>query len=54
MKTQTDKEYFRSRALDELASEEAATDPVVSRVRRELAERYELLVTLSSDTPKLR
>lgn len=54
MQSPTDKEYFRSRALDEHARAEAASDPVIAQLHRELAERYERLVVLSRDTPPLR
>lgn len=50
----TDREYFRSRALDEHARAEAATDRLVAQLHLELAERYERLVVLSSDEPKRR
>ncbi len=39
MATPTDKEYFRSRVIDELARAEAATDRDIAQIHRELAER---------------
>ncbi len=50
----SDKEYFRSRVIDEFARAEAATDYAVAQIDRELAERYQLLVDLSKDGPKAR
>lgn len=54
MTTPTDKEYFRSRVIDELARAEAAIDHDVAQIHRELAERYQCLVELSKDGPKVR
>lgn len=54
MYTPTDKDYFRERAADELARADAATDSVVAKIHRELAERYQRLVELSRDTPSPR
>jgi hypothetical protein len=42
--TLNDLDYFRSRVATERASAEAATDPRVAAIHRELAERYEALV----------
>lgn len=37
----TDLDYYRTRAAEERARAEAATDPAVRRAHEQLAERYE-------------
>jgi len=48
-----DAAYFRNRAESERALAESAADPVVASIHRELADRYDRLLT-EGERPTLR
>lgn len=49
----SDKAFYTKRAADERARAQACKDPQIAVIHRELASKYDELVGLSDDQPRL-
>lgn len=50
---ESDREFYGKRAADERSRAEACKDPQIAAIHRELAAKYDELVGLSKDKPRL-